>query len=87
MIECRLPEVTAPCELRLTAEVTGGGYTVANGWPIWCYPRPSAWPSDVGVYDPAYLLADLPDTVRLGPRVDGESALAVADRRLVVATA
>ena len=87
MIECRLPEVVAPCELRLTAEVTGGGYTVANHWPIWCYPRPGVWPSDVGVYDPTYLLADLPDDVRLGPRLAGESALDAAERRLVVATA
>ncbi len=87
MIECRLPDVTTPGELQLSVMVTGGGYTVANCWPVWCYPRPATWPAGVGVYDPAYLLADRPESVRLGPRLEGESALAAADRRVIVAAA
>ncbi len=71
-IECHLPAVEKASELRLQAHLTVGSITVANQWPIWCYPRPTAWPARLAMYDPSYALDGWDELIPTAQRITSE---------------
>lgn len=67
-IELDLPAVQKAQQLQLEAQFSGGRISVANRWPVWVYPHPDAWPTNLVLYDPCYALDD-PLFEEIGQRV------------------
>jgi hypothetical protein len=84
-IALRLPQVQEGTAFRLRAWLTDPTRSIHNQWPIWIFPHPPAWPSQVAIYDPSCTLANWGElsqpNQREWPRQDQHPA------RLVVATA
>jgi hypothetical protein len=54
-----LPASERVLEFRLEAELNAGDRRFRSEWPLWCYPRPPAWPEGVAAYDPPGLFEDM----------------------------
>jgi hypothetical protein len=68
-IQAVLPRVERAVELCLRVSILSGERCVENEWPVWVYPRPTALPEGLAVYDPAGLLADSGDWFARAPQI------------------
>lgn len=71
-IECNLPILERASELCLQVRLTTESVTVVNRWPIWCYPRPAAWPVGLALYDPSYTLDGWDELLQPAQRISAE---------------
>ena len=74
-IEFELPAAGQAREYRLAARLSSpAGEITTNSWPLWAYPEPAAWPEDMLLYDPAYVLEDLAEVLPVRARLERQPA-------------
>ncbi|MCS7222253.1 MAG: glycoside hydrolase family 2 TIM barrel-domain containing protein [Anaerolineae bacterium] len=71
-IECDLPILERANELCLRVRLTTEDMVLVNRWPIWCYPRPAAWPNELAICDPSYTLDGWDELLQPARRISAE---------------
>ncbi len=90
-IECKLPMVDRPTELRLTVKRKLGGVSgevrqAVNQWPVWVFPPLGKLPAGIGVLDPLGLLRDSGGWIESAPLYGSLGDAVQSCARLLIAT-
>lgn len=67
-IECRLPVVEQPVQLRLDVKLKSGERVVTNTWPVWVVPAMGQAPEHAALIDPLRLLDGIGGWIEQLPR-------------------